>query len=240
MSTERIETEGVEKSPDKQKTTLSQKIISLIVKGYFRYYHRLTVALDPNTLDHGPALFLMAHFSHLDAALEAADPIKPPTIPVVKRELMRVPGIGWALRQLGAIPVARDEKDIAGVRRIFEALEKKRAVCIAPEGTRNKTGRLGPMNAIAVAIALKAHRKGIPLLPIVALGTDKALPPGCWIPRPTKIEVFSGPPINLSEWSSKRLRGKALEPPARVIRASIAALLPERNQPLPGTPALAG
>lgn len=217
----------------------SQRLISSIIKWYFISYHHLKIIRDSNTPDKGPVLFLMAHFSHLDAALQAADPINPPTIPVVKIELMKKPVISWALRQLEAIPVSRTGKDMKAVRKILEAFKQERSICIAPEGTRNKTGRLGSMNETAVNIALFASRNKIPIIPIAALGTDKALPPGSWFPRPRQISIIFGPGIDLSECDSQKLKGAHLEEPARIIRDRIAALLPEENQPLPETPALA-
>lgn len=216
----------------------SQRIISVIAYGYFRLYHRLKINLHPDFPMTGPSLALMAHFSNLDSALVPADPRRPRTIPVVKKELMEIPGIGWGLSQWEAIPADRGRQDSQAARSILRVFEEKRGVCIAPEGTRNKTGRLGPMNKTVVAIALKASEKGIPIFPIAAVGAYEALPHGSWFPKPRKITVISGPLIDLSNYHGQRLKGDELMLPARLIRDSMAALLPERNQPLKDSPAL--
>ncbi len=199
----------------------------------FAGFNDLQVQLHDTFPMSGPSMALMAHFSFFDAALIAADKRIPRTIPVVKQELMRVPLVGRALELWEAIPVTRDGTDSAPLRRINQALKEGRAVCIAPEGTRNKTGRLGSMNRTLVKLAIKAHERGVPIFPIAAEGADLALPKGSFFPRRVPITVISGPFIDLSLWHHKKLSDEELIEPARLIRSKIALLLPERNQPLP-------
>lgn len=200
---------------------------------FFARFNDLQVQLHDSFPMTGPSMALMAHFSFFDAALIAADKRFPRTIPVVKQELMRIPLVGRGLELWEAIPVARDGIDTSPLRAINQALKDGRAVCIAPEGTRNKTGHLGSMNRTLVKVAIKADERGIPVFPIAAEGADLALPKGSLFPRRAPITVISGPLIDLSPWHKQKLSDEELVEPARLIRSKIALLLPERNQPLP-------
>jgi 1-acyl-sn-glycerol-3-phosphate acyltransferase len=40
---------------------------------------------------------------------------------------------------------------------------------------------------------------GVPIVPIAIWGTDGVLPPGAWFPRPVKVQVRVGKPINLEK-----------------------------------------
>ena len=70
----------------------------------------------------------------------------------------------WAL-----IPVRRGEADTSALRKAIDALEKGYILGIAPEGTRNVTGKLKRAHPGAVMLALRA---GVPLLPIAHWGGE--------------------------------------------------------------------
>ncbi|NUT01448.1 MAG: 1-acyl-sn-glycerol-3-phosphate acyltransferase [Sphingomonas sp.] len=85
---------------------------------------------------------------------------------VLKRELSKLPGFGWATRRYGVIPVDRE----AGARALREmlALGKQaaaagRPILIYPEGTRVRTGETPPLQA-GFAGLYKAL--GLPVIPI--------------------------------------------------------------------------
>src|SRR3989344_5606528 len=180
----------------------------------------------------GASLALMAHFSNFDVALIAADKRYPRTIPVVKQELMNLLFIGRGLELWESIPVAREGADSGPLRKILRELRRGRSVCIAAEGTRNKSGHLGPLNNTLVRVAILASENGIPVFPVAAEGADLALPKGAFLPRFVPITVISGPNIDLSPWHKQKLSDEELVKPATLIRKKIALLLPERNQPL--------
>ncbi|CAM9194967.1 unnamed protein product [Ectocarpus sp. 12 AP-2014] len=93
-----------------------------------------------------PAMLLFTHVSTLDAVVILG------TLPralcaVVKEELLAVPVLGWIMASRGAIPINRGHRASA-VQALAEAAERARElqmfVAMAPEGTRSKTGQLGP------------------------------------------------------------------------------------------------
>jgi 1-acyl-sn-glycerol-3-phosphate acyltransferase len=85
---------------------------------------------------------------------------------VVKKELVRIPFFGAALRALKAIPIDRS----AGLKALkqlirdgSQALREGRFILIFPEGTRVQMGTRGNYN---IGAALLAERSGYPLIPI--------------------------------------------------------------------------
>jgi 1-acyl-sn-glycerol-3-phosphate acyltransferase len=70
------------------------------------------------------------------------------------------------------IPVRRGEGDMTALRKAMAALEKGYIFGIAPEGTRNVTGRLKRAHPGAVMLALHS---GAPLLPLAHWGGERFL-----------------------------------------------------------------
>ena len=65
---------------------------------------------------------------------------------------------------------------------------------IYPEGTRSPDGRLYRGRT---GIGYLALNSGAPVIPVAMIGTERILPPGHRIPRPGKIEIRIGEPIDL-------------------------------------------
>jgi 1-acyl-sn-glycerol-3-phosphate acyltransferase len=71
---------------------------------------------------------------------------------------------------------------------------------IYPEGTRSPDGRLYRGRTGIGWLALNA---GVPVLPVAMIGTDRVLPPGHKIPRPSRIEVRIGAPMDLQAYQGQ-------------------------------------
>jgi 1-acyl-sn-glycerol-3-phosphate acyltransferase len=94
-------------------------------------------------------------------------------------------------------------------------------MAVAAEGTRTRTGRLGPINPVLARIAAGAD---VPVLPVGIRGSYEALPPGAKLPRPKKIVVRVGKPFRFDKGTDATVA-------AERIRREIAALLPAHMQP---------
>lgn len=96
---------------------------------------------------------------------------------VAKRQLFRVPLVGWHLWACGHIPVDRAKG--GNLERMQEQVERVLAqgasVLFFPEGTRSPDGALKRFRAGAFACAVRA---GVPVLPIVLDGTEKLMTKG--------------------------------------------------------------
>jgi 1-acyl-sn-glycerol-3-phosphate acyltransferase len=76
-----------------------------------------------------------------------------------------------------------------------------------PEGTRSPDGRLYRGRS---GIGWLAMNSGAPVIPVAMMGTRKMLPPGAPLPRPTRIEIRIGKPLEFGHLAG--------EPPARARR----------------------
>ena len=170
---------GVEAPP--RRMPLTRRIIKPILATYLRLYHHLELEGMENILPRGPLIVVLNHASLLDVpALMVLDPF-PDTATVVKIEMFNMPIVGWFLHQWGAIPVEREGRDSASIRRMLGVLRAGGALAIAAEGTRTRSGRLEAINPVLARIAASAD---VPILPVGIGGSFAALPPGAHWPRP--------------------------------------------------------
>jgi 1-acyl-sn-glycerol-3-phosphate acyltransferase len=134
------------------------------------------------------------HASLLDI-LALVRAVPPPYRFVAKRELMRWPIVGWALRPAGQIVVDRGDHAQA-VKTIAEAAVRKirGQVIFFVEGTRSRTGKLQPFKKGAFHFAI--HNQ-LPILPVAVRGSFEALAKLPWwkLRAGLPIEVCFCPPI---------------------------------------------
>src|SRR5215210_8217023 len=205
-------------------------ITRLIVRGYFKLFHQYEALGQEHLPPQPPGFVLTTHVSNLDVpAFVLADPYVGSS-PVVKESLMRTPIIKTVLKSWGAIPVARDGNDTAALREILTSLKQGRLVAIAAEGTRNRDGKLGETNPVLARLAIQASASGIPLIPLVAVGTYECLPRGAILPKPGKVNVLIGPRFDLGHLKSWP-RDEGVEEARRIIRARLWAMM-ESGLPL--------
>jgi 1-acyl-sn-glycerol-3-phosphate acyltransferase len=133
---------------------------------------------------------------------------------------------GWFLRWVfnlwGAIPIRRGEADIVAMRNSLEVLEKGYILAIAPEGTRNKTGRLVKAHPGVITLAL---RSGAPLLPIAHWGGENFLSNLKRLKR-TDFHIRVGEPFKLdsgNQRATKEVRQQMVDE----MMYRLAAMLPE-------------
>lgn len=94
---------------------------------------------------------------------------------VSKAENFRVPFIGWSMSLNRYIKIRRGtvSSTLRMMRDCDRALREGNSVMIFPEGTRSRDGRLRPFKDGAFELAVR-HR--VPVLPIVIMGSMRALP----------------------------------------------------------------
>src|SRR5215211_8338006 len=102
--------------------------------------------------------------------------------------------LNWLFNLWGLIPVRRGEGDTTALRKAIAALEKGYIFGIAPEGTRNVTGRLKRAQPGAVLLALHS---GAPLLPLAHWGGERFLKNLAHVKR-TDFHIRVGEPFQLA------------------------------------------
>lgn len=117
-----------------------------------------------------------------------------------KNEYFTTPGfVGRVQRffftSVGQVPIDRESSDAArnALKTGVRILSKGDLLGISVEGTRSPDGRLYRGKTGAARVALET---GVPVYPMAMINTDKANPIGTWIPRPAKVGVVIGNPID--------------------------------------------
>ena len=91
-----------------ERTPRLKWITRLLVRAYFKLFHRLEILGQEHLPPQPPVFVLTNHVSNLDVpAFVLADPYVASS-PVVKESLLRTPVIKQVLQSWGAIPVSRD------------------------------------------------------------------------------------------------------------------------------------
>ena len=132
--------------------------------------------------------------------------IFPPQTWVLKRELLKIPIFGWALKAAGAIAIDRDAGKAALMQVISEGkdrLERGYWVVVFPEGTRIAPGARGKYNAGGAMLAV---RSGYPVVP-VAHNAGSYWGRRFTI-RPGTIRVVIGEPISTVERKASELNAE--------------------------------
>jgi 1-acyl-sn-glycerol-3-phosphate acyltransferase len=119
-------------------------------------------------------IFLSNHVSNLDP------PVLFPALPgqssvLLKKQLMRIPLLGTAMRLAKFVPVERGnvrEAAQASVAAAAAALRSGLHMLIFAEGTRSKDGRLARFKSGPFYLAMET---GAPIVPVVISGTEKMM-----------------------------------------------------------------
>jgi len=143
-----------------------------------------------------PYVFMCNHQSALDIyTLLACLPLSFKWI--AKRQLFKIPFIGWAMTRTGYISIDR-EKPREALKAMEEAARKIRAgmnIIIFPEGTRSFDGNLLPFKKGGFTLALRAM---VPIVPIGIYGTSQLQPKGSFISKKKGVIYINiGEPIIL-------------------------------------------
>lgn len=161
--------------------------------------------------EHVPVGAHVAFFKHSSAWETIAQTvILPPQAWVLKRELMWIPFVGWAMRRLKPIAINRSASASAvhqvmqqGQQRLREGLW----VVIFPEGTRVAAGE---SRKYGVSGALLATKAGCKVLP-VAHDAGRYWPRRGWVKKPGTIRVVIGPAIEAAGRDPRAVTEQARE-----------------------------
>jgi 1-acyl-sn-glycerol-3-phosphate acyltransferase len=135
------------------------------------------------------SLFVANHIDLLDAFIIYA------SVPQLVRGIeleshFRIPFYGWLMKALGNIGVPRDADNADAYRRLVSdtkrALDRGVSLAVFPEGTRTRTGLVGPFHPGLFRLAI---RLGCPIVPVSIVGAYEFSRKGSWLMRPSTIVV---------------------------------------------------
>lgn len=149
--------------------TLFRKFLVAVLRQLFH----LVMKMDVGGLEYlppdGPVVIACNHATNFDVfPMQLSLPR--PIFYMAKAELFKFPLMDVALRDLGAFPVYRGEKDAWAMRHARKVLEHGQVLGMFPEGTRNKGRGLGLAKTGTARMAIEAN---CPIVPMVVIGTDE-------------------------------------------------------------------
>ena len=149
---------------------------------------------------------------------------------LAKRNLFRLPFLGWSIAAAGFIPVDRHtrSRNAAVVDTALARLQKGRSLVVFPEETRTRTGDLLPFKSGAALIALKA---GLPIVPLGLAGTLRIQRRGGFLITPSRVTLAVGEPITTAGRPATD-RGALTE----TLRERVAALRDEARADIESVP----
>lgn len=156
-----------------------------------------------NVPERGPVILAANHRSALDTAVIPIVARRPVTF-LGKAEYFRGTGVRGRLlasfvAALGYVPVERGNAaaGLAALGAARQVLDDGGAFGIYPEGTRSLDGRLHRGHTGVGALALAT---GAAVVPVGLFGTERLLPVGTRLPRPVRIAVRFGEPLEFSRY----------------------------------------
>jgi 1-acyl-sn-glycerol-3-phosphate acyltransferase len=192
--------------------------IRAIMRFLLRWLTRWEVIGLEHVPPHGPYILITNHLSYLDPPTIMAS--LPSRITVLAASKYKAHPFGLLLRLVNPVWIRRGEADRQGLRACLRVLAEGGILGLAPEGTRSKTGGLQPAKTGAAFLAVKAD---VPILPVIVIGTERALRDLTRLRRP-HLRCVIGKPFRLN--TSKIRSERRLEALTDEMMYRLAALLP--------------
>ncbi len=135
----------------------------------------------------GGVVLAFNHFHWIDPPIFGA--LSPRTVYfMAKAEAHRMAGLGQLIRSFGTISVRRGESDREAVRRMREVVRSGHALGLFVEGTRQRSGALGPVQP---GVGMVALQEDVPVVPATIHGSHDWRV-GNWAP----VSVAWGEPMH--------------------------------------------
>jgi 1-acyl-sn-glycerol-3-phosphate acyltransferase len=141
----------------------------------------------------GPLLVISNHTGQLEVAVYFGQLAPRPLTGWAKMEAWDNAFLNWLFNLWGLIPVRRGEADTSALRKAIKAINDGFIFGIAPEGTRNITGRLKRAHPGAVMLATRSNA---PIIPLVHWGGEDFLKNLAHFKR-TDFHIRFGKPFKL-------------------------------------------
>ncbi len=137
---------------------------------------------------------------------------------VMKQELRSVPVIGIVCALMGHIYIDRSntEAAVASINNARNRIKDGISVVFFPEGTRSRTGELGPFKKGAFRLAQELK---LPVLPVAIHDTARVLPSDTMDLHPGRVKLEFLDPIPTYELTNKDVGALTKETRERILQA---------------------
>jgi len=164
---------------------------------------RLKVCGDPDLQNNVPYVFFVNHQSHIDIPIVLVA-LRIPFRFAAKKELFRIPFLGWHLRRSGHVPVDRHNPH-STVKSFREASEKLRtgtSLVFFPEGATSLDGKIRPFKGGGFVLAEQTHAD---VVSVTIQGSRAVLLPRTYHVRGGPVTVTLGNPISSTGYPVREL-----------------------------------
>jgi 1-acyl-sn-glycerol-3-phosphate acyltransferase len=204
-------------------------VVRNIIATFCRVFWRSRVIDAHNIPRTGAYVLAPVHRSNIDTLLACT----------VTRRRLRYMGkdslwknrlAGWILSALGGFPVSRGTADREAFKRGIAVLQTGEPLVLFPEGERKSGPVVQPLFDGAVYMAVKA---GVPIVPVGIGGSERAMPKGSKMIKPTKCVLLVGTPIAVPQSESGRASRSAVKDMSQELHSELQRLF-DRAQALAG------
>ena len=187
--------------------TLGHLVWWTLVRLYLRVFHRLTIDGAEHLPAEAPFVLVANHASHLDALVLASSlrwRLRERTFPIAAGDTFFDTPVtaAFAAFALNALPMSRRHAGAHALQHLRERLVEQKCVYVLfPEGTRTRDGS---MHSFKAGVGMLLAGTSVPVIPCHLSGTFNALPPHHRFPRPAKIRLRIGCPLQCAATPNDR------------------------------------
>ena len=198
-----------QRSPTK---TVLQWLVRWMFRIQLTLLYRIRVHGLENFPEPGSTLICSNHQSFLDPVVLGVVSPRPLNY-LARKTLFKITPVRLFLELNDATPIDLDSMGMAGIKESLKRLKRGEMLVVFPEGTRSDDGELLPLKP---GFDLLARRSKARMLPIALDGCFQAFPRDAKLPRPGKIQVVIGEPIEFDEYKNWTADETALFLQARI------------------------
>lgn len=170
------------------RTTPFRRFVVFVFSSLFKLVMKLEVQGVENLPADGAVVLVSNHVTNFDV-IPMQLSLPRPIFFMAKSGLFKFPIFEAALRDLGAFPVYRGEKDDWALRHAARVLENRQVLGMFPEGTRSLGKGLRVAKTGSARLALDAN---CPIVPMAVIGTDNFFKR---FPHRTQVTIKLLPPL---------------------------------------------
>ncbi len=200
-------------------------VLSGALWGLCRLYFRPEVIGREHVPIDRPFILCPVHRSYIDFALTLA--CHRPRMRYLAKDTLWKEPVGRLWSKLGAIPVARGVADREALKACIAVLEQGEPLVMFPEGTRQE----GPVvEHLFDGPAYVQSRTGAPIVPVGIGGSAEAMPRGSTVPRPRKVRIVIGEPLEAPEVEGAKARRGAVKAQTEALHDEVQRLYDEAER----------
>lgn len=166
------------------------KLVAFIIRSILRLNGGIVTKGKDHVPAEGGVIVAANHISYLDPPLLGSVLPRVGTF-MARKGLFDIPVLGWMIKR-AAFPVDRENPRPSTIKDAVRRLKNGDLIVMFPEGRRVEPGQLSQAKR---GIGMIASMSNVPIVPVLIIGSDKALPVDArWLKR-HKVSVIFGQPV---------------------------------------------